>query len=141
MSEIIALIIVGVALIVMGIINIRGNISTLHWYHRKRVAESDIPAMGKIVGTGSVITGVSILLTGIISCFVQSQYLFIIVIIGMALGLPIMLYGIIKYNKLKKTVHCVWSFCCFILGFCRQTYPLREADCQVYACEDGDFWV
>lgn len=99
MSEIIALIIVGVALIVMGIINIRGNISTLHWYHRKRVAESDIPAMGKIVGTGSVITGVSILLTGIISCFVQSQYLFIIVIIGMALGLPIMLYGIIKYNK------------------------------------------
>ena len=42
--------IIGIILLILGVFNIRGNISTIHWYNRRRVAESDIPKYGKFVG-------------------------------------------------------------------------------------------
>ncbi len=99
MEDNIVLIAVGIIIVILGIINIRGNISTLHWYHRKRVAESDIPAFGKVVGTGTVIIGASMFLSGIISIFAKSAFIYLIAVAGLVAGIPIMLYGMIKYNK------------------------------------------
>ena len=42
MSELIAAIIIGVICIVIGILNMHGNISMIHSYHRKRISEADI---------------------------------------------------------------------------------------------------
>ena len=42
MGEFIIQIIIGLALIVVGIFNMKGNISTIHSYHRKRIKEEDI---------------------------------------------------------------------------------------------------
>ena len=42
MGELILQIIIGLSLIILGIINMKGNISMLHSYHRKRVKKEDV---------------------------------------------------------------------------------------------------
>ena len=58
--ENIMLLILGVFISVMGIVNIKGNISTIHSYNRRKVKEEDIPKYGKAVGTGTLIIGISL---------------------------------------------------------------------------------
>ena len=60
--ENIMLLILGVFISVMGIINIKGNISTIHSYNRRKVKEEDVPKYGKAVGTGTLIIGISLVL-------------------------------------------------------------------------------
>lgn len=45
--ENIIMLILGVFISVMGIVNIKGNISTIHSYNRRKVKEEDIPKYGK----------------------------------------------------------------------------------------------
>ncbi len=58
-------IVLGIILIVLGVINVRGNISTIHWYHRHRLSEENKKVFGKLVGCGTCIVGFSIVLFGI----------------------------------------------------------------------------
>ena len=58
--------ILGVILIVLGIMNMKGNISSLHWYHRQRVTEEDRKPFGKLVGLGTLIIGIAFVLSGIL---------------------------------------------------------------------------
>lgn len=51
------LLILGLFISVLGITNIKGNISTIHSYNRRKVKEEDIPKYGKVVGTGTLIMG------------------------------------------------------------------------------------
>ena len=46
------LLILGIFLSVLGIVNIMGNISTIHAYNRRRVKEEDVPKYGRAVGAG-----------------------------------------------------------------------------------------
>ena len=99
-------IIIGVVCIVIGILHTKGNISLLHSYHRKRVAEEDKVPFGKAVGLGVIIVGASLILVGtlhIISNVLLSGMLSVIANIvlgvGLVVGLGISLYAIIKYNK------------------------------------------
>ena len=55
---------VGIICIVLGISNMRGNISSLHSYHRNRVSEENRKPFGRIVGLGTIIVGVGIMLYG-----------------------------------------------------------------------------
>jgi hypothetical protein len=48
---------VGIVCIVLGISNMKGNISSLHSYHRSRVSEEDRIPFGKKVGLGTIIIG------------------------------------------------------------------------------------
>lgn len=65
--ENIIMLILGVLISVVGIVNIKGNISTIHSYNRRKVKEEDIPKYGKAVGTGTLIIGISLVLGFIIS--------------------------------------------------------------------------
>ena len=56
--ENIIMLILGVFISVVGIVNIKGNISTIHSYNRRKVKEEDIPKHGKTVGTGTLIIGI-----------------------------------------------------------------------------------
>lgn len=47
MGEFIIQIIIGLIIIIIGILNMKGNISLLHSYHRKRVKKEDIIPFGK----------------------------------------------------------------------------------------------
>ncbi len=104
--ENIFMIIIGVIFIIIGIFNRKGNISLLHSYHRKRVSEEDKLPLGKLVGLGMLIIGVSFIIVsvlGFIENATQNNLFFIIkniiLFVGLILGLGINLYAINKYNK------------------------------------------
>ena len=40
--------VLGFILCVLGCMNMKGNISSLHWYHRQRVTEEDRKPFGKL---------------------------------------------------------------------------------------------
>lgn len=106
MGDIIVPIALGVFITILGIVNMRGNISSIHWYHRQRVTEENILPFGKKVGLGTIIIGVSIIVFGILSLATEllKTDIFtiigsVIVIVGIAVGLALSLYAMIKYNK------------------------------------------
>ena len=97
---------VGVVCIILGISNMRGNISSLHSYHRHRVSEEDRIPFGKQVGLGIIIVGISIIVFSVLSSVTlyTENDIFILVgtavlIIGIILGLVISFRAMIKYNK------------------------------------------
>ncbi len=99
MGEFITQIIIGLVLIVMGIFNTKGNISSLHSYHRKRIKEEDIKPFGKKVGIGSIIIGITIILSGLFTIFNYANISNVILIIGLVTGCIIIFYALFKYNK------------------------------------------
>lgn len=106
MLEIITSLFLGIILIFVGVSNMKGNISSIHSYHRKRVNEEDRIPFGRKVGIGTIIIGCSVIILSImsvvtyftnISIFTTIGYIFLI--LGLAVGLAIGFYAIIKYNK------------------------------------------
>ena len=98
--------ILGVILIVLGIMNMKGNISSLHWYHRQRVTEEDRKPFGKLVGLGTLIIGNALVISGILFWISESTatelWLIIgcvITVVGIVVGLVLSFYAMIKYNK------------------------------------------
>ena len=97
---------VGVVFIVLGISNMRGNISSLHSYHRHRVSEEDRIPFGRQVGLGTIIIGIGIMVFSVLSSVTQYTENDIFVLIGTALlitgiviGLVISFRAMLKYNK------------------------------------------
>ena len=97
---------VGIVCIVLGISNMRGNISSLHSYHRYRVSEEDRIPFGKQVGLGTMIVGIGIIVFSILSSITlyTENNIFILagtafLIVGIILGLVISFRAMIKYNK------------------------------------------
>lgn len=90
------LLIFGLFLSVLGVVNIKGNISTIHSYNRRKVKE-DIPKYGKAVGTGTVIMGASLILAYFVTFWNEAAIDYII-LPAITIGLAFILYGQIKYN-------------------------------------------
>ena len=97
---------VGIVCIVLGISNIRGNISSLHSYHRYRVSEEDRIPFGKQVGLGTIIIGIGIIVFSILSSitlYTENNTIILVgtafLIVGIILGLVISFCAMIKYNK------------------------------------------
>ena len=97
---------VGILCIVIGISNMRGNISSLHSYHRNRVSEEDILPMGRKVGAGMIVVGGSIVIFGVLmaAAFLTDVEVLTIIgtavmVAGLAVGLTVSMRAIIKYNK------------------------------------------
>ena len=99
MGRIIILIVLGVVIVIIGVSNIRGNISSIHWYNRRKVSEADAPKYGKCMGTGGIIIGGSLVVTALCEMVFQTEVVDYIGMIGLIIGVIIMLYGQIKYNK------------------------------------------
>ena len=94
----IVLLILGVFISVIGIVNIMGNISTIHSYNRRKVKEKDIPKYGRAVGTGTLIIGVS-LIAAFVTTFWNEKIMAFIVVPSLVVGLVFILYAQFKYNK------------------------------------------
>ncbi len=106
MDAVIGSAIIGIVLIVIGYFNSKGNINSLHWYHRQRVTEEDRIPFGKKVGLGTIIIGVSLLILS--ACTLATELLgndvFSVIgnaatICGVIVGLILMFSAMIKYNK------------------------------------------
>ena len=88
--EYLGLLVVGILLSTLGIVNIRGNISTIHAWNRKRVKEADIPRYGRAIGAAFII---SYLVT-----FWNAAVIDYIMLPGLGIGLALILYAQLKYN-------------------------------------------
>ena len=91
------LLIVGILLSVLGAVNLKGNIRTIHAYNRRNVKEEDIPKYGRAIGTGTLIIGLSLAAAFFISLCSEAVVSFI-VLPALAVGLAFILYGQLKYN-------------------------------------------
>ena len=106
MIEFIVTFLVGVVCIILGISNMRGNISSLHSYHRHRVSEEDRIPFGKQVGLGTIIIGIAIMVFSVLSSvtlYTENDIFNSIgtdlLIVGIIIGLVISFCAMHKYNK------------------------------------------
>lgn len=97
--------VIGVVCIVLGAIHRTGNVSSLHSYHRNRVKEQDRLPFGKLVGLGTIIIGIALILMGALNFVAKllQNDLFaiigmVILVIGLVIGLAISFYAMKKYN-------------------------------------------
>lgn len=97
--------VVGVMLIVIGIINMKGNISSLHWYHRQRVTEENVKPFGRLVGAGTVIIGGGLMVGGgMLAVAEWLSWLWLVIsavvlmVAGAIVGMVISFYAMFKYN-------------------------------------------
>ena len=106
MKEAIITLALGIICIVVGILNMKGNISTLRARHRKRVTEENRLPFGKMVGAGTIIMGVGLILGGIFfglyARLENSVYEIVggvILIVAFTVGTIISFVAMKKYNK------------------------------------------
>ena len=95
----------GILISILGIINMTGNISSLHWYHRQRVTEENRKPFGKLVGLGTLIIGLSMIVFGILFLIFDQTQLQVLVVIGVIelivsiiVGMIVSFYAMKKYN-------------------------------------------
>lgn len=106
MNSAIGPVIIGIFIIFLGVNNRKGKISSVHSYHRNRVSEENRLPFGQMIGTGTIIVGIALIVMGCLN-FVGEQTgnaLFtmigsVIVVIGIVLGLGLSFYAMMKYNK------------------------------------------
>lgn len=106
MSGNIVAFLVGVVCVILGISNMRGNISSLHSYHRQRVSEEDRVPFGKQVGLGTMLIGIGVIVFSIFSTVAlyaeNDIFVFIgtaVLILSIVAGLIISFKAMMKYNK------------------------------------------
>lgn len=106
MDSIIGPVILGIIISVLGVFNMRGNISSVHWYHRRRVTDEDRKPFGKLVGGGTLLIGVSLIVFGIFGFVAEQLQNEVFAVVGavlmiaaIAAGLIMNFYAMLKYNK------------------------------------------
>lgn len=97
---------VGAVCVGLGISNMRGNISSLHSYHRSRVSEEDRIPFGKKVGLGTIIIGCGIMVYSVLATTTlltgNEEFVSIgnvLMVVSMVVGLGIAVWAMKKYNK------------------------------------------
>ena len=105
MVALISTVAIGVICVILGVLNMMGNISSLHSYHRHRVSEQDRIPFGRLVGLGTIIMGVAIAIFGALTYIGEkngSDALVLaatgVMIAGIAVGMVLSFYAMKKYN-------------------------------------------
>ncbi len=103
--ESIVTLIVGALICFFGVKNMMGDISSLHSYHRSRVSPEDVKPFGKLVGLGTLLCGVGVLIMSAFSFIASLSGIDALVIVGTVLmmvgivvGCVISFYAMKKYN-------------------------------------------
>lgn len=89
----------GVLMIILGSMNCKGNITTIHWYNRRKVTKENEKEYGKYMGIGTIIIGSSLILNALLQMIHDLEIFYYILVLGTIVGLIFMLYSQLKYNK------------------------------------------
>ena len=102
----ISVIFLGLIFIAIGVSNMMGNISSLHSYHRNKVAPEDVKPLGRCVGIGMIVCAVGCITFGTLDIIANRTANGALTLIGTAvmmvmiiIGCVISIASIIKYNK------------------------------------------
>ena len=105
MGAAITMMVVGIIVCILGVVNMTGNISSLHSYHTKRVSEENRKPFGKLVGLGTLIIGVALIIYGVLHLIFELTGMETLVVIGTAelivgivVGMAFSFYAMKKYN-------------------------------------------
>lgn len=106
MGDTLATVAIGGLVTALGIMNMKGNISTLHSYHRKRVSEEDRIPFGREVGAGTILAGCSVMLKAGLQFAAERAEVPVldkvgtgILVVGLAGGIAVITHAMMKYNK------------------------------------------
>ena len=106
MGELFVPVIIGLIVIALGIMNMMGNINTLHSYHRKRVAEEDRLPFGRRVGAGTIIVGCALIVKAVMQFAAEKAENPVLDTVGTVIlaagglvGFIIIILAMMKYNK------------------------------------------
>ena len=106
MVTFITTLLVGILIAVLGIINMTGNISSIHSYHRHKVSEENKKPFGRLVGLGTLIIGIGIVIYGALFFAFEKTGTAalmtignVVLIGGIIIGLGLSFFAMIKYNK------------------------------------------
>lgn len=89
----------GTILTALGIFNMCGNIGSIHWYNRRKVTKENQKAYCMVVGLGTLIIGVCLIVSGIVQALIGIEPSAVIMVIGILVGLTLILYAQFKYNR------------------------------------------
>lgn len=78
---------------------IKEKITLFHSYHYDKVTEENKKAFCKISGIGLIVIGIGVLSAGIICGVTSSAWGGIAVAVGFLLGLMMLIYAGVKYNR------------------------------------------
>lgn len=95
MENPIILFLLGLAFLFIGIVNLGGDISTIKWLNRRNVAPEDELPFGRLMGAGTILCGIGMMVLALFSTFLFSLYLFAVCA---AVGIGLMAYACFKYN-------------------------------------------
>lgn len=102
----ISVILFGLICAAIGVSNMLGNISSLHSYHRSRVAPEDIKPLGRCVGIGMIACAIGCITFGVLNIIADKIANDALIVIGggvmtamIIVGCVISIGAIIKYNK------------------------------------------
>ena len=62
----VTMLLLGLGMVAIGAVNMTGNISSIHSYHRHRVTEENRKALGRRVGFGTILCGVGVAVFGVL---------------------------------------------------------------------------
>ena len=99
LRDVLELIGLGAILSALGIFNMCGNIGSIHWYNRRKVAKEDQKSYCMIVGLGTLIVGFGLIAAGIVQALVGVEESSFIMVGGILVGLVLILYAQFKYNR------------------------------------------
>lgn len=89
----------GIILVITGVFNMCGNIGSIHWYNRRKVTKENQKPYCRLVGLGTLIMGVGLIVSGFVQAFIGVEISAVFTVSGLFIGLPIILYAQFKYNK------------------------------------------
>lgn len=99
----ITMLILGILLVIIGIENVKGNITSVHWYNRTRITEETRPKYGRFVGVGTLIIAGGLIFSAVLNMLIKMNIAVIIsgaiTLITVIVGLAFILYAQFKYNK------------------------------------------
>lgn len=89
----------GIVFIVLGAFNMKGNIASIHWYNRRKVTEEDQLPYCRLVGVGTIVIGVSMIVSAVLQAIVSIEVGAAMMLPGILIGLILILVAQFKYNK------------------------------------------
>ena len=99
LRESIGMLALGIILTLLGIFNMCGNIGSIHWYNRRKVTKENQKAYCLIMGLGTLIIGVALIVAAVVQALVGVEQGAFVILGGVVVGCALMLYAQFKYNR------------------------------------------